>query len=149
MRGSIEAILKELEKLHHPEVQVRILQATVGGITTADVTLADASNAVIVGFNVIPDEGARSLADERGVEIRRYDIIYKVTDDIRGTAGRQVEAGRACRGTGACPGAADVHDQPRGYRRRLPCDWRARSNAGVGSASIAMDVGSATIRSIL
>ncbi len=83
VRGSIEAILKELEKLHHPEVQVRILQATVGGVTTADVTLADASNAVIVGFNVIPDEGARSLADERGVEIRRYDIIYKVTEDIR------------------------------------------------------------------
>ena len=75
--------MKELEKLHHPEVQVRILQATVGGITTADVTLADASSAVIVGFNVIPDEGARALADERGVEIRRYEIIYKVTEDIR------------------------------------------------------------------
>jgi translation initiation factor IF-2 len=83
VRGSIEAIQKELEKLHHAEVQVRILQATVGGITTADVTLADASAAVIVGFNVIPDEGARALAEERGVEIRRYDIIYKVTEDIR------------------------------------------------------------------
>ncbi len=82
-RGSIEAIQKELEKLHHDEVQVRILQATVGGITSADVTLADASNAVIVGFNVIPDEVARSLADERGVEIRRYEIIYKVTEDIK------------------------------------------------------------------
>jgi translation initiation factor IF-2 len=83
VRGSIEAIQKELEKLHHAEVQVRILQATVGGITTADVTLADASDAVIVGFNVIPDEGARALAEDRGVEIRRYDIIYKVTEDIR------------------------------------------------------------------
>jgi translation initiation factor IF-2 len=83
VRGSIEAIMKELEKLHHPEVQVRILQATVGGITTADVTLADASAAVIVGFNVIPDEGARALAEDRGVEIRRYDIIYKVTEDIK------------------------------------------------------------------
>jgi translation initiation factor IF-2 len=83
VRGSIEAIQKELEKLHHPEVQVRVLQATVGAVTTADVTLADASDAVIVGFNVIPDEGARALAEERGVEIRRYDIIYKVTEDIR------------------------------------------------------------------
>jgi translation initiation factor IF-2 len=55
----------------------------VGGITVADVTLADASDAVIVGFNVIPDEHARSLADERGVEIRRYDIIYKLTEDIK------------------------------------------------------------------
>ncbi len=83
VRGSIEAILKEFEKLHHPEVQIKVLQATVGGITAADVTLAHASQAVIIGFNVIPDDGARILADQRGVEIRRYDIIYKVTDDIR------------------------------------------------------------------
>jgi translation initiation factor IF-2 len=83
VRGSIEAIQKELGKLEHPEVQVKLLQATVGGITVADVTLADASDAVIVGFNVIPDEHARSLADERGVEIRRYDIIYKLTEDIK------------------------------------------------------------------
>ena len=83
VRGSIEAIQKELEKLDHPEVQVRVLQATVGGISSADVTLADASDAVIVGFNVIPDESARTLAEERGVEIRRYDIIYKVTADIK------------------------------------------------------------------
>jgi translation initiation factor IF-2 len=83
VRGSIEAIQKELAKLDHPEVKVKVLQASVGGITVADVTLASASNAVIVGFNVIPDEAARALADERGVEIRRYDIIYKLTDDIK------------------------------------------------------------------
>ncbi len=83
VRGSIEAIQKELGKLDHPEVQIKLLQASVGGITVADVTLADASEAVIVGFNVIPDEAARSLADDRGVEIRRYDIIYKVTEDIK------------------------------------------------------------------
>ena len=74
---------KELAKLDHPEVQIKILQATVGGITVADVTLASASNAVIVGFNVIPDDAARSLADDRNVEIRRYDVIYKVSDDIK------------------------------------------------------------------
>jgi translation initiation factor IF-2 len=83
VRGSIEAIHKELAKLDHPEVKVRVLQASVGGITVADVTLASASNAVIAGFNVIPDEAARNLADERQVEIRRYDIIYKLTDDIK------------------------------------------------------------------
>jgi translation initiation factor IF-2 len=83
VRGSIEAIQKELGKLQHPEVQIKILQASVGGITVADVTLADASDAVIVGFNVIPDENARALAEERGVEIRRYDVIYKVTEDIK------------------------------------------------------------------
>jgi len=83
VRGSIEAIMKELDKLDHPEVQIKILQATVGGITAADVTLAHASDAVIVGFNVIPDEAARAMVEQRGVEIRRYDVIYKLTDDIR------------------------------------------------------------------
>lgn len=83
VRGSIEAIQKELGKLDHPEVRVNVMQASVGAVSSADVTLADASDAVIVGFNVIPDENARTLAEERGVEIRRYDIIYKVSEDIK------------------------------------------------------------------
>jgi translation initiation factor IF-2 len=83
VRGSIEAIQKELAKFEHPEVKVKVLQASVGGITVADATLAHASDAVIIGFNVIPDEAARALADDRQVEIRRYDIIYKLTDDIK------------------------------------------------------------------
>ena len=83
VRGSIEAIRKEFEKLDHPEVKIRILQATVGGITEADVTLADASDAIIIGFNVVPDENARSLADKRGVQVRRYDVIYKITEDLK------------------------------------------------------------------
>ena len=83
VRGSIEAIQKELGKLQHDEVQVKILQASVGGITAADIVLADASEAVVIGFNVAPDNDARRLADEKQVEIRRYDVIYKVTDDIR------------------------------------------------------------------
>ena len=83
VRGSIEAIQKELGKLAHPEVQVKVLQASVGGITAADITLAHASSAVVIGFNVVPDEAARILADERQVEIRRYSIIYNITDDIK------------------------------------------------------------------
>jgi len=83
VRGSIEAIQKELGKLQHDEVQVKVLQASVGGITAADIVLADASEAVVIGFNVAPDNDARRLADEKQVEIRRYDVIYKVTDDIR------------------------------------------------------------------
>lgn len=85
VRGSIEALQKELSKIEHPEVRINILQALVGGITLADVRLAQASQAVIIGFNVVPDEAARSLADDLQVEIRRYDIIYKVTDDIKAT----------------------------------------------------------------
>ncbi len=101
-RGSLEAIEKELGKIEHPEVHIRILQKSVGGITVGDVTLASASHAVIVGFNVIPDEHARALADERQVEIRRYDIIYKLAEDIRALIEgrlrpeeRVVELGRA------------------------------------------------------
>jgi translation initiation factor IF-2 len=102
-RGSIEAIQKELEKFkEHREVRIRILHAGVGAVTEGDVMLGEASDAVIVAFNVIPDENARRRAEEYGVEIRRYDIIYKVTDDIRAMLEgklkpeeRQVELGRA------------------------------------------------------
>ena len=82
-RGSIEAIEKELTKLDHPEVKIKILQSLVGGVTEADVHLADASDAIIIAFNVVPDEKARALAQDRGVEIRRYDIIYRVTEDLK------------------------------------------------------------------
>ncbi len=84
-RGSIEAIKKELEKLHHEEVGVRILHAAIGGITESDVQLALTSpdDTLILGFNVVPDDGARALADERGVKIHEYDIIYKLTEDVR------------------------------------------------------------------
>ena len=101
-RGSIEAILKELQKLDHPEVKIRVLQSMVGGITEADVQLADASDAVIIGFNVVPDERARSLAEDKGVQVRRYDIIYQVTDDLKkalegmlAPERREMELGRA------------------------------------------------------
>jgi translation initiation factor IF-2 len=83
VRGSIEAILKELTKLEHPEVKIKVLQATVGGVSEADIHLADASDAVVIGFNVVPDEKARVLAEQKGVQIRRYEIIYKVTEDLR------------------------------------------------------------------
>ena len=94
VRGSIEAIQKELGKLEHPEVQIKILQASVGGVTLADVTLAHASQAVIIGFSVIPDEAARALAEERQVEIRRYDVIYKVTDDLRALLEGKLKPGK-------------------------------------------------------
>ncbi|HUS39560.1 MAG TPA: translation initiation factor IF-2 [Pirellulales bacterium] len=83
VRGSIEAIRHELEKIDHPEVKFKILQATVGGVTEADVHLADASDAIICGFNVVPDEQARTLAEQKGVQVRRYDIIYNLTDDLK------------------------------------------------------------------
>ena len=62
---------------------MRILQKSVGGVTEGDVVLADASDAVIIAFNVVPDDKARAKADQLGVEIRRYGIIYKVADDLK------------------------------------------------------------------
>src|SRR5262245_45177657 len=84
-RGSIEAIRNELEKLRHEEVRVRVLHAAIGGITASDVQLALTSpqDTLIVGFNVVPDHEAKALADERGIQIREYDIIYKLAEDIR------------------------------------------------------------------
>jgi len=84
-RGSIEAIRKELEKLKHEEVRVRILEAAIGGITENDVWLALTSpqDTLILGFNVVPDDRARALAEERGVQIRQYNIIYNLTNDVR------------------------------------------------------------------
>src|SRR5262249_29174428 len=84
-RGSIEAIRNELEKLHHEEVRVRILHTGIGGINVSDVQLALTSpkDTLVLGFNVVPDAEAKTLAEERGVQIREYNIIYKLADDIR------------------------------------------------------------------
>jgi translation initiation factor IF-2 len=84
-RGSIEAIRKELEKLKHEEVRVRVLEAGIGAITENDVWLALTSpeDTIIVGFNVVPDDRALTLAEEKGIKIREYDIIYNLTNDIR------------------------------------------------------------------
>jgi translation initiation factor IF-2 len=84
-RGSIEAIRKELDKLQHAEVRVRVLEAGIGAITENDVWLALASpeDTMIVGFNAVPDDRALALAEDRGVQIREYNIIYNLTNDIR------------------------------------------------------------------
>jgi translation initiation factor IF-2 len=83
VQGSIEAIIGSIEKLGTDETAVRVLHAGVGGISTGDVTLAEASGALIVGFNVVADSAARQLAKEKGVEIRLYRIIYDLIDDMK------------------------------------------------------------------
>jgi len=84
-RGSVEAIRKELEKLVHDEVRVRLLHAGIGAITESDVQLALASpeDTIVVGFNVVPDDMAMRLAEDRDISIREYNIIYKLTEDIK------------------------------------------------------------------
>ena len=83
VQGSVEAIQANAESFSTDEVGVRVLHAGVGGINESDVTLASASEAVIIGFNVRAGPKARQLADQDGVEIRYYSVIYDVLDDIK------------------------------------------------------------------
>jgi len=83
VQGSLEALAKELEKIQNDEVPIRVLLKGVGGISESDVILADASEAIIIGFRVAPEDRAISLADEKKIDIRRYDIIYQVTDEVK------------------------------------------------------------------
>jgi translation initiation factor IF-2 len=83
MGGSLEALTESLRKLERDDVKVSFIRRGVGGITRGDIQLAAASNATLIGFNVRPDRGARELADAEGVEIRTYEIIYQVIDDVQ------------------------------------------------------------------
>ena len=82
VQGSVEAITAALEKLGNDEVVARVIHGGVGGVTESDVTLAEASKAVILGFNVRAHKEARELAEQQGVEIRYYNIIYNLVDDV-------------------------------------------------------------------
>jgi translation initiation factor IF-2 len=83
VQGSVEALRESLEKLSTTEVQVKLIASGIGGITVSDVQLAAASKALIIGFNVRADSGARDAMKETGVEVRYYSIIYEVIDDVR------------------------------------------------------------------
>jgi translation initiation factor IF-2 len=83
VQGSAEALRESLDKLSTPEVQVRVLGSALGGITVSDVQLAAASKALIIGFNVRADAGARDAIKDTGVEVRYYSIIYEAIDDVR------------------------------------------------------------------
>ncbi|MGL5079840.1 MAG: translation initiation factor IF-2, partial [Waterburya sp.] len=84
VQGSAEAIVGSLQQLPQNEVQIRILLASPGEVTETDVDLAAASGAVIIGFNTTLAPGARQAADREGVDIRQYNIIYKLLDEIEG-----------------------------------------------------------------
>ena len=86
VQGSVDAIKKSIEDIATDEVKIRVLHSAVGGVAESDVTLAAASNAVILGFNVIPSSQARKLAEAKGVEIRSYQVIYDIVDDVRKAA---------------------------------------------------------------
>jgi translation initiation factor IF-2 len=82
VQGSVEAIVGELQKIRHSEVQVNVIHTGVGAITENDVNLAAASNAMVIGFNVRPSSEVRAAADRQGIEIRLYRVIYQLTAEI-------------------------------------------------------------------
>jgi len=87
VQGSQEALATSLQKLSTEEVKVQIVHAAVGGISESDVNLAIASKAIIVGFNTRADAGARKLAENNGVDIRYYNIIYDAVDEVKAAMG--------------------------------------------------------------
>ncbi|HJB27065.1 MAG TPA: translation initiation factor IF-2 [Firmicutes bacterium] len=101
VQGSVEAVKQSLEKLSNDEVRVRVIHGAVGAVNESDVMLANASNAIIVGFNVRPDPTARDQAEHDGVDIHLYRVIYDAIDDIKSAMKgmlapkiREVELGR-------------------------------------------------------
>ncbi|TQS71311.1 translation initiation factor IF-2 [Rhodobacteraceae bacterium] len=86
VQGSNEAIVQALEKIGNDEVRVRVIHSGVGAITESDITLAEASGCPVIGFNVRANAPARSAANQKGVEIRYYSIIYDLVDDIKAAA---------------------------------------------------------------
>jgi translation initiation factor IF-2 len=86
VQGSAEAIVQAMEKIGNDEVRVRVLHSGVGAITESDIGLAEASGAPVIGFNVRANATARNVANQKGVEIRYYSVIYALVDDIKAAA---------------------------------------------------------------
>jgi translation initiation factor IF-2 len=83
VQGSVDVLRSEIEKVGNEEVKVRVIHSAVGGITESDILLAEASKAIIIGFNVIANAKGRSLAETKGVEIRNYQVIYHIVEDMK------------------------------------------------------------------
>ncbi len=83
VQGSVEALKDAFENITHPEVKVKVIHTSVGGINESDVMLATASNAIIIGFNVRPETKASQTAEKEGVDIRLYNVIYEAIEDVK------------------------------------------------------------------
>ncbi|MBM4041975.1 MAG: translation initiation factor IF-2 [Planctomycetes bacterium] len=94
VHGTLEVIRKAMADLSTSEVRINLLHSAVGGINDSDVLLADASDAVIIGFSVVPEPSARALAEKKDIEIRLYNIIYHLTDEMKAALERRLEPER-------------------------------------------------------
>ncbi len=100
VNGTLEVIRKSLTQLATSEVRINLLHAAVGGINDSDVLLADASDAVIIGFSVVPEPSARALAEKKEIEIRLYTVIYHLTEEMKAALERRLEPERRQNVTG-------------------------------------------------
>ena len=121
VQGSAEAVKQSLEKISNDEVRVRVIHAGVGAINKSDVMLANAGNAIIIGFNVRPDPIAKEEAAQAEVEMRMYRVIYDaindVTDAMKGMLAPEIPRG----GTGPRRSAQRVQNFLCGHHCRLLC----------------------------
>lgn len=83
VQGSVDVLVRYLTELSTPEVKVKVIHAGVGGITEGDVVLAQASDAIVIGFNVVPEDRVRQMAESAHVDIRLYNVIYRITEDLK------------------------------------------------------------------
>ena len=119
VQGSIEPIVNQLEKLSNDQVKLKILHTGTGTIGNNDASLAVASGAIIVGFNVEIDEPARKMADSEGIDIRTYSVIYRLTEDIQKAMAGMLDPVYKEVALGPGRGARDFQDQERGHDRGL------------------------------
>ena len=146
-QGSLEALRARMESLSTDEVDIRVIHGGVGAISPNDVNLASASNAVLIGFNIRPDETAKRLAENEGVDLRFYQVIYEIEDDLK-KAMRGMLApidprshARPRRSARSLQGQQSRHD------RRLLRHRAARSRATPRCASFATRPSSSTANS--
>ena len=142
VQGSLEAVTESLKRLERDDVKLSFVLRGIGGITENDVQLAAASNATIIGFNVRPDKRSRELAESSDVEIRTYEIIYKLLEDLEaamlGLLSPRLRGGRHRRGRGArgVPGARGSAPSPAATcaTARSPAARRCASSARARSS---------------
>ena len=128
VQGSIEAIAGALDKLGTDEVAARIIHSGVGGITESDVTLAESSGAAIIGFNVRAHKEAREAAERTGTEIRYYNIIYNLVDDVKAAMSGLLTPERRETMLGNAQ-ILEIFRSPRSARSPAAASPRARSSA--------------------
>ena len=126
VQGSVEAIMATLEKLGTEEVGARVVHSGVGGITESDITLAEASNAVVLGFNVRAHKEARTLAEQSGIEVRYYNIIYNLVDDVKAAMSGLLAPTLARGDARQCAHPGSVQHFQGGQGRGLPGHRRRR-----------------------